>query len=195
MKNAPKKVRLLAAIMTLGIVLLVGGRLYVFWRLEKTIAGQLESIQTAGIYVHYKSLDVNAWKGSLRITELEIRFPSPDSICSSSASIPELYVEGISLIPLIFEKELSLKSVFINYPSLHYASNFKMAGRTKGKKGFLKNLKIGQLHIDSGTLEILDSITCACKLNSNLDFVLNGLTIHKLLTKKAQLIIIMKLFF
>ena len=180
MKNSPKKVRLLAAVITLGIVLFVGGRLYVFWRFKKAIVSQLESLQAQGIYVHYKSLDVNAWMASMKITELEIKLPASASICSSSASIPELDVEGISVLPLIFEKELFLRTVAFNYPSLHGANNFKMPGRANDKNGALKELEIGQLRIESGTLEIFDSINCTRRVNANLDFVVKDVTIHRL---------------
>ena len=180
MKNSPKRVRLLAAVITLGVVLFVGGRLYFFWRLKKTIVNQLESLQSEGIHVHYKSLEVSAWMASVRITELEIQSPVSDSTCSSRASIPELDVEGISILPLIFGKELVLKSVTFNYPSLHGTNNFKIPGRSNDKKGFLKDLEIGQLHIESGTIEIFDSVNCTRKVQVNLDFDVKDVAIHKL---------------
>ena len=180
MKNSPKRVRLLAAVIALGIVLFVGGRLYFFWRLKKTIVNQLESLRSEGIYVHYKSLDVSSWMASIMITELELRSQVSDSTCSSSANIPELNVKGISILPLIFGKKLVLKSVTFNYPSLHRANNFKIPNRSKDKKGYLKELEIGQLHIESGTLEIFDSINCSRKILANLDFEVKDVAIHKL---------------
>lgn len=180
MKNYPKRVRLLAAIIALGIVLFAGGRLYFFWRLKKTIVNQLESLRSEGIYVHYKSLDVSAWTASIMITELELRSEVTDSACSSSANIAELNVKGISILPLIFGKKLVLTSVMFNYPSIHGANNFKLPNRSKNKKGYLKELEIGQLHIQSGTLEIFDSINCTRKTLANLDFEVKDAAIHKL---------------
>src|SRR6185436_10007150 len=103
-----------------------GGRVYIFLKIRSAIENQFEALGDKGIYVRYKAIETNAWKGSIRITELEIKSPGSDSICAASASIPEIYGEGLAIIPLVFEKKLLFSSAFINYPSLHRASNFRI---------------------------------------------------------------------
>ena len=174
-----RKVKRYAAVIVIAIAFSMSLRLYIYWRIESTIIAELTLLQSKGIYVHYKSLDVNAWKTSLRIAELEVKFPVANPGCTSEAKIPELVVEGLSVLPFIFEKELFLSAVLIKRPSLRYANNFKIVGFSEVKKRFLKELEIGKLSIESGTIELIDSLTCERKVNASLDFAFSGLTIKK----------------
>ena len=177
MKYAPKKVKRLAAVITLGIFLLAGGRFYIFWRIKEGIINQLNALQLDGVDVHYKTLDVSSWKKHVRITQLEIEFPTLP--CSSGVHIPEINIEGISVISFVLEKSLSFKSVSLDNPLLHFTNNFKLRRWNKEKGGSLNEFKIGQLRIEAGTLELIDSSTCKRQTNASLDLVLNQLIVQQ----------------
>ena len=179
MKGSRKLWVRIAAVIALAATLYMGGRLYIFWRLKETIVSQFELLRSVGIDAHYKSLDVNPWKSSLRITDLKIIFPGKDSACTSSASIPELYVAGISVLAFVLEKELSLQSVFIKQPLLQYGNNLNMYLRSNTRKSPFEELKIGHFNIVSGTLLMIDSTSCVRKVKAELDFTMREFAIDK----------------
>jgi hypothetical protein len=168
---------LIVSVILLGIY--AGARIFVFYKVRSAIETQFAALERKGIYVHYNTIETNAWKGSIRITELEIKFPGSDSVCAASASIPEIYGEGLSIIPLVLEKKLLFTSAFVNYPSLHSANNFRMKKGPRRHTGPIQQVSFGRLRIESGSMEITDSISCARRFNANLNALFHNLSLNK----------------
>jgi hypothetical protein len=165
----------IACMILLGLY--AGVRIYVFHKIRSAIETQLGELEAKGFYVHYNAIETNSWRGSLRITELEIKPPGSDSACAASVSIPEISGEGLSILPLVLEKKMLFRSAFINYPSLHRANNFRLAKGSGRHAHPIREISFGRLRIESGALEITDSIHCMRTFNGNLNAVFHDLTL------------------
>ena len=169
-------------ILIIGVVSYFVVRSFVFSRLEKTIIDQLEALGLDGIIVRYDSLKTDSWKNKLVIKGLDVKFNGKDSLCFTGATIHEVEINGIALLPLLLQHELHLDAVFLDGPAIHAMNNFKIPGpKDQGKKvkmNFLKSIRIGRLRIDSGAVEVIDSTSCKSIAHLHMDVSSRNLSAH-----------------
>lgn len=141
------------------IALYAGGRIFLYWKMESVIAEKIAEAQSPNICIQYKSLNVDYWLGDVSVDSLVMKLTVSDTICRICGDVARIKIAGISMLSLIFKKELVLRRVKITQPSFSYDERYGMPDRKRRKPNALKSIQIDQLTVDSVGVELIDSAT------------------------------------
>lgn len=151
-------------------------RFLIFWQVKRTLLAKIETLALDGVQIRYVSLDINSWKGSLRITGVDVR---QDSLCRSSAAVERIHLEGIHILPALFQRKLVIDSVSVFRPSAHYVQIPSETSQDEVERGFLHEVEIRVMYIDSGMMEVRNE-SCMPSLSTNLNMTLRNLRVVNL---------------
>ncbi len=166
MKKRTNRTVTVLSIMAVVALLFVGGRFFLFQQIKKSITDQMEHVGASGLTFRYTSIDVNSWKGTIHIHGIHSIIKRPDSLCHSRAFIPDIFVQGIRLLPIITRRHLVIDSILFIRPQIHYAkSDTLKTGKPSDDGGFLSGLEVKGIRIDSGAFDLI-SPTCVLVMSS-----------------------------
>jgi hypothetical protein len=162
MKNVPRLLRYLIVLLA-GVALYFGGRAFLYWKLEQIVVDKIAEAQSRNISIQYGALRVDYWRGDLTIDSLDMKLMVSDTICRICGQVSRVQVAGISILPLLFRKELELANVKIQRPSVRYDNRYNIPDRKGKKPNSLKGVRLSNLQIDSANFEVVDSVTHTSK--------------------------------
>jgi len=170
-------------------VLFFGGRAFVFWKLKSTLISKIDDLKSKGILINYVSIESNSLDGTLTIKNLEVEKSDSDSVCSSSATIDEFKVQGVSVLSYLLQKKLVLSSIILARPLIQYSSHPKRTQSSVSgeyKEGPLKEIEIGLIRIDSGKFQMVDSASCVISLKTGFSLDLENFSLKNLTTDSLR---------
>src|SRR4051812_27035232 len=169
-----KKRRIVRYLLFLLIVIVLygAGRSFLYWQLERIIVGKIAAAQSRNISIKYGTLKVDYWKGSLTIDSLDLRLTVSDTVCRICGHVSRVTVDGISVLPLVFKKEVEIQDVSVVGPLIRYDRRYSLPSRKGRRPNALKGVRVNRLTIDSARFELTDSITHAVVTDARADVAL-----------------------
>lgn len=170
----------IGAAIAIMLAILVGARFYIGHRLKKTLSEKIESLERKGYSVDYDTLYLHWRKGRVVVKNLTIQKLKTDSACaaSQSVSVEQLKASGLSLIDLIFRRELNFKSAEIEKPYLTFKGTriFDADSLADPKNDF--SINVSEIYMHSARVLFWDS--ASCKVNGDLrsSIRLNNLSLN-----------------
>jgi Domain of Unknown Function (DUF748) len=178
-KNRSRIVVYFLAVVLLLLALFVGGRYFVFDKIKKEIAAQVDSLRQRGVEIQFDSLHSNSLSNKIGLRNLEVRFPLKSKLCEESASnhlsIAKIEIEGLSLVSLIFQKKIHMSSLTITKPQATYIKTDHHPKNHPAKKSKIRGILIDEFVVTSASFDAVDSATCSRSIETHLDLALSGL--------------------
>ncbi|GEM_PF-1025900 len=145
------------------LALYVGGRYFVFSKIEEIIRKELADLEQQGIQIQLDSLQVGPWQNRIEIKGMKVRFTEDYAADTKvEADAAAISIRGIDLLKVLRKKELHIRSVHLTEP---YIQTFKVdAKKVKEKKvdssntnPRITNFFIRKLDMDEGKWRINDN--------------------------------------
>jgi hypothetical protein len=159
-------------------------RSHVIERLSASLQQRIESLNVGGLNVHYDSISVNWLTNVIEIDHLLLEKNRYDTTCiyPEFISVAKVRAEGIALLPLIFQKVLSIETLYLDSSRmvLREKSLFHLDSATQRKNEFtLKAERVimrgaDYVYTDSARCKIVTGFKSNMSIaNLNIDFRAN----------------------
>ena len=162
MLRSKLKYIVLTAILLAGIGGFIWLRSYVIERVSTSLQQRIESLKIAGLNIHYDSISVNWFTNVIEIDHLLLEKNLYDTTCiyPEFISVAKVRAEGIALLPLIFQKVLSIETLSLDSSRMVLRENslFHLDSATQSKNEF--TLKAKRVIMTAADYVYTDSARC-----------------------------------
>jgi hypothetical protein len=160
-----KRKRTLYALTTIAVIAiaLVVVRSFVLKKVRENLLSKIETLNKSDIKIHYDTIYVDWARNILTIEKLVIEKDAYDTTCvyPEFISSQKVTVNGLGLLSLIFQNELSIDEIHLFKPHwvLHQKSQLLLDSSSRKENEF--EIYIKRIKVDSMRMEFTDSLKCS----------------------------------
>ena len=160
-----KRKRTLYALIAIAVIAtaLVAARSFVLKKVRENLLSKIETLNKSDIKIHYDTIYVDWARNILTIEKLVIEKDAYDTTCiyPEFISSQKVTVNGLGLLSLIFQNELSIDEIHLFKPHwvLHQKSQLLLDSASRKETEF--EVYVKRIRIDSMRMEFTDSLQCS----------------------------------
>jgi hypothetical protein len=89
------------SILLLVMLILVGGRYFIFYQIRKNLHSRLQALREKGIDIRFESARLNPWTGTIEILHLQFEINQDSVRQDVQGQIPHVLIKGVNLLPTV----------------------------------------------------------------------------------------------
>jgi hypothetical protein len=156
-KRNRKLLIILLSVIFMAVLAFFTGRYFIYKKIRENLHERLVKLREEGVDIRFESFNINALSGKIELYQLKVRVGQDSLHPDIDTVVPYVLVKGVSILQFITKKNLSIRQIVLQQPTVAYKLQ-RRSDQNENRKIQLENISIDKITLSSILVNIKDSI-------------------------------------